>query len=193
MKSWADLTTWDYTLWTDKRIKLLMLDYAPDLLPAYKRYMADGRYCGAMNIARVLILHIYGGVWMDADTELIKDFADAPFMDYDGWVVHSPHVKLVREGVPGRLVNGMMGFKADHPMLDSYLDALRQVPLDDLHPSWRKTGGELMTRVYYPAHIDSVTMLPAHYFLPFNMRGKRIGPDTYANHRYGTTKGLYDA
>lgn len=189
MKPWSELDTWDYELWNDKRIRRLFVHHAPDLLPLYDAYLADERYCGAANVARVLILFHHGGVYIDADTILIRDFHDAPFMDYPGFVPHSANVEP-KNGRPTRLQNGVLGFERYHPLLDAYLDALRGVALDDIHPSWKKTGGVLLTDLFkQDAH--GTVMLPAHWFLPVNMRGKRIGPDVYARHLGGTTKGLY--
>lgn len=187
---WAELTTWKYRLWNETDITSLLEDY-PTLLPLYERYIEEGSMNGASNIARVAILHNYGGVYIDADTEFVADFADADFMDGDAFMVHSPNVPFNRDGSPSRLANGVMGTTKAHSYLDAYIRALGKVNLDDLNPSWRKTGSELMTTVFNRRRKKDIPVLKAHTFLPYNLRHKQVGPLTYGIHRYGTTRNLY--
>jgi mannosyltransferase OCH1-like enzyme len=181
--SWEALDRWEYRLWDEAAINSLGLRHQ-DL---YDQYTAEGCWNGAANIARVEILNRHGGVYIDADTEFVADPAEAPFMDFDGWVVHSPNLDPLPDGRPARLTNAVMAFTAGHPYLAAYQEALAEV--SDLHPSWRTTGGELMTRLHR-THAY-VPVLPAYTWLPYNMRRKQIGPVTWGIHHYGTTKGLY--
>lgn len=183
--AWESLEGWDYVLWDEDALSQLGMKHQA----LYDQYIADGCLNGAANIARVEILAQHGGVYIDADTEHVSDFADEPFMRSDVWVVHSPNVEPAEDGTPTRLVNGIMAATKGHAFIASYQRALGKVT--DLHPSWRKTGAELMTAVFNRKKKNDIPVLPAHTFLPFTMRNKRIGPNTFGIHRYGTTKKLY--
>lgn len=189
-KAWKDLPGWDYQLWDHEQITDLLVSHYPGLLPLYRRYIGDESMNGAANIARVAILHRHGGVYIDTDTELLKNFWDADFMHGDGFVVHSPNVQP-HDDRPSRLVNGMMGFTKGHSFMAAYARALEKANPSLLHPSWRRTGAELMTEVFNRRRKKDITVLPAHTFLPKNMQGKRVGPDMYGIHHYGTTNRLY--
>jgi len=182
-QAWEALDRWDYRLWDEAAIESLNLRHKW----LYQAYLAEGCYNGAANIARVEILARHGGLYIDADTEYVADPYDAPFMDFDGWVVHSPNTIPRSDGQPTRLTNAVMAFTPGHPYLGAYQDALAEV--SDLHPSWKQTGGELKTRLHR-TH-SYVPVVPAYAWLPYNMRNAQVGPVTWGIHHYGTTKGLY--
>jgi hypothetical protein len=68
-QGWADLEGWDYRLWDEAAIDTLNLRHRW----LYDCYVAEGCWNGAANIARIEILQQHGGLYIDADTELVAD------------------------------------------------------------------------------------------------------------------------
>lgn len=189
---WKNLDTFKYRLWGEESIRELLEESYPSLVPLWDAYMGQECYNGAANIARVGIVHSYGGVYIDADTEFVADFAHEGFMHGGAFTVHSPNT-VPHSGVkPSRLVNGIFGAERRHGFLNSYAKALGKLDTGDLHPSWKKTGAVLMTEVFNRRRSGGITVLPAHTFLPYDLRRRKVGPVTYGVHHYGTTRKLYD-
>jgi mannosyltransferase OCH1-like enzyme len=172
---------WEYRMWDEPALDELGLAHRH----LYDRYRADGRWCGAANIARVEILLKFGGVYIDADTECLQPLGDAPFMQAGMFVPYTPNT------ANGRVSNAVMGCTPQHPTMAAYQDALSSVT--ELHPSWKKTGALLLTEVIHQ-HPHGVQLLPAATFLPVRIDGRRApaydGP-VYGTHHWGTTKGRY--
>src|SRR5678816_3533579 len=68
---------WKYRLWREADIARLGLRNQA----AYDLYMEAGTWYGAADVARVEILHRFGGVYLDADSEPTRSWEGAPFMD----------------------------------------------------------------------------------------------------------------
>lgn len=170
---------WDYRLWREADIDNLGLTHRH----LYDQYLDCGRYCGAVNVARVEILLRHGGVYADADMFCHTPLDNAPFMQASTWVVRSPHQH-------DRITNAAMGATAGNPLLADYQAALFDVV--ELHPSWQRTGAGVLTPLV-GRHPD-VTVVESGAFLPSTMHG-RPGPAydgvVYATHHWGTTRGRY--
>jgi mannosyltransferase OCH1-like enzyme len=180
MNTWTALhPDWEHRVWSEADIDTFGLQRR-DL---YDRYVADGCLNGAANVARVEIMLRHGGVYVDADLECVRSLGDAWFMRPPTrmWVVRSPHN-------PGRLSNAVFGAVPGHWALAAYQRALGGVT--DLHPSWRRTGGELMTRHC----LHGCRWLSATSFLPTTMYGSPTrGPkvDQYGFHHWATSRGVW--
>ena len=65
-----------YRLWHEDAIDALGLRNDG----IYRRYLAEGLYDGAADVARIEILHRFGGVYTDADSVALRPLGAAPFM-----------------------------------------------------------------------------------------------------------------
>lgn len=180
LETWRDRHPgWERRLWRGPDLDRFGLRHRG----LYDRYVACGRWCGAVNVARVEILLRYGGVYVDADMTARHPLDDAPFMDASAWVVRSPHKR-------DRITNAVMGSEPGHPLLVDYQDALGGVT--ELHPSWQKTGAGILTPLV-KRHAE-VTVVESGAFLPTTMHN-RPGPPyrgvVYGEHHWGTTRGRY--
>jgi len=47
----------------------------------YERYLSEGIFDGAADVARVEILHRFGGIYVDADAEAVRPLDGADWLD----------------------------------------------------------------------------------------------------------------
>ena len=172
---------WQYTLWDAERITGMGLAHR-GLWDAYCR---DGRWCGAVNVARVDILAQFGGVYVDSDMECVTPLEGAPFLRSGMFACWSPNNSA-------RVTNAVLGCTPGHPGILEYQRLLGDVDVTDVHPSWVKTGAGILTPIMTSR--DDVEILPSGAFLPTRMNG-RPGPGydgiVYGSHQWGTTHDRY--
>ena len=185
MMSWQSAhPEWDYRLWREDDIPDMGLsEQAQKLVDAY---VADGRYCGAVNVMRAFILYNHGGVYIDADMECGHKLDDAWFIrDHSCFISQSPHE-------PTRSQNAAMGCIKYSAIMGIYCQKLNEVSIKDIHPSWQKTGAVLFdeVRVQLPKQIGFV---PSPAFHPYNKFGS-LNPmirnyvgHIYAKHHFYST------
>src|SRR3989304_6650148 len=147
-----------YMFWDEKKINNLIKYY-----PKYKKTFENLPFMiQKIDMAKYLILHRYGGIYIDMDCECLKSFSDL-LKDKDIMLVQmnvNPFEKLlsynrVFEQV---LQNGVMGGKKRHPFWLHCLDLLKNQDIDkkfyDSHFRYifRTTGPGLLTEAYlsYP-------------------------------------------
>lgn len=73
---------WEYTLWTDADNRRLIADRYPWFLSTYDSYPRDIQ---RVDAAKYFILHAYGGVYLDMDTECLRPID--PLIEDGGLVV----------------------------------------------------------------------------------------------------------
>lgn len=186
-QTWQEMHPgWDYRLWREEDID--NLSWPEGARKVYDKYIADERYCGAVNVARALILLRQGGVYIDADMICIKTIEGADFMRAPIWISQSPHD-------PSRSQNAAMGCEAGNPIMQSYVDHLCKVG-EDIHPSWQKTGAGLFDHVrntHFPQ--GKVTLVPSPAFHPRTKMGTvnkaafGYAGNIYAEHYFYSTHG----
>jgi hypothetical protein len=186
-ETWPEMhPAWGYRLWREEDID--SLPWPTGAREVYDKYIADERYCGAVNVARVLILALHGGVYIDADMVCIKTMENAFFMDSKIWISQSPHN-------PARSQNAAMGCEQGSAVMQSYLNHLCEVG-DDIHPSWQKTGAVLFDHVKDTHFLrPAVTMVPSPAFHPrtklgtVNRAAWGYTGSIYAEHYFYSTHG----
>lgn len=179
MEEWR-LPGWYYMLWDEKAIDSLGLKNKV----IYDQYIADGKFSGAANVARAEILERFGGVYIDADSKMKHTLDGAPFLDWDLFTAFEADNFYV-DGMQ-LVANGIIGCTPHNQVLKDYVEALSKI--EELHPSWRKTGPLLWTK-FAPKH----SALPAYTFLPVHHSGKvnKVEGTIYCSQFWGTTKNLY--
>ncbi len=118
---------WTRILWSDRMLLEFVAEHYPDFLPTYTSYPNGVMRADA---GRYLLLHHFGGVYADIDTECVAAFD--PIMSEDRVVLclepasHFPAQAKIR-GLPYLLFNGTMASPKGHPFwphLMSYLPDL---------------------------------------------------------------------
>ena len=85
-----------------------------DMSSKYVRDCIDAkRWVKASDFLRMHYLYMYGGIYLDADTEVLKSFDDLLDNKFFVCVEHS-----------GTYANGIVGAEAGHPLLGMYLDRI---------------------------------------------------------------------
>ncbi|MGZ5302214.1 MAG: glycosyltransferase family 32 protein [Actinomycetota bacterium] len=167
----------DYRLWDEDAVGELGLRNDD----VYRRYMAEGLYDGAADVARIEILIRFGGVYADADSVALRPLADAPFMEQGFFAPLEPNVDH-----PGLVTNAFMGAVPGHGVLTRYVDIVSQVR--DLRPMWRLTGPGALTGVLTDTAYPDVVILPAWTFFAKGLSGQTVpGGSPYAQHFWSTT------
>jgi mannosyltransferase OCH1-like enzyme len=173
--------TWRHKLWT--KAELDELSWRAGCRRVFDRYVAERCWHGAADVARVEILRVHGGVYLDADMLCLQPLDDAGFMAAGFWVSESPHAA-------GRPQNAAMGCAPAHPLIDAYSRALEQVRV--LHPAWRRTGALLLQQLMKTSTNRGVVLVPSRAFHPYRLDGRANtapydGP-VYGEHRFYSTR-----
>lgn len=135
------------------------------------------------DIARLELLHRYGGVYVDTDFEPLKPLDD---------LIAGTSCFIATED--GRwLATGIMGAVPGHPFVADLIDGLPgSIQENRDAPPNQQTGPKYVTgryRAYTEAHPDDpVTVFPAALFYPYHFtEPERAGdafPDAYAVHHW---------
>jgi mannosyltransferase OCH1-like enzyme len=147
---------------------------------------AAGAWSRLSNYVRLYALHSEGGVYLDTDVEVLKDFA--PLLRHEcfaGFQQPEEEVDWVNSAV--------LGARAGHPFLaqclrltHSLFASTGQLPRSPfvLTGVLREAG----LRDYGPQEVGGVTLLPAEYFYPFPWRGtftpECVKESTYCIHHW---------
>lgn len=114
-ETWKQLNPhWEYLLWSEKLVlKLLMEEYI-NLLPLF---LNGSNYAEKSDVARYAILHKFGGVYTDIDTECLASF---DFLISDERIIisqepteHWPAAQIC--GLKQLIFNGTIASPANHP------------------------------------------------------------------------------
>jgi hypothetical protein len=102
----------------------------------------------------------------------------------DGWVI----VRELLGDIEYLVAGGFMGAEAGHPIMRRYVDALSQVKVKQLTPTWVTTGGVPLTKVI--GEDPDAEILPPGAFFDRTLQGERvIGEEPYARHFWSSTAG----
>lgn len=174
---------WEFRLWMPAELDWLdmvcrgLYDRAQTEAPNdWLRWRAD--------IARLEILHQFGGVYTDMDAECLKPLD--PLLSRAGWVPRSPND-------PTLVTNAVMGFEPAHPWLRRVLEGM---PANA--EAWRgrrlvdTVGGKYLTRMLPD---DQVDVLPWQWFAGQSIRDRDRGRpadlrQAYCWHKYDNTARL---
>ena len=99
----------------------------------------DGKYYQQSDLLRILILHKYGGVWIDMDVILLRDFK--PILDQEYLYQWGMELDFINEGCCG----SVMSIKKQSTLSFKLLEELIIMPITGGGTTW---GRELFGRVY---------------------------------------------
>ena len=117
---------WEFKLWTDENNLDLVSTYYPELLSMYQGYDV---HIKRVDAARYLMLHRYGGVYMDMDLTCLRGFNDSTFARENTFYAARQHPKGGDEAQ--RVANAFMASTPGHPFLSKIIAALNGTK--DLH------------------------------------------------------------
>ena len=179
VKDFATEYNYTYKLWTDSSVKNLEdlgIDDIPGLKALYDSF--EKELAGQADILRLLILYKFGGVYIDADTVIMKPEKFHQFLEkntggvFFGWEnLTAARTRKLGLGKVRRLVaNGIIGAEKGHPFLKALLEGIvessKNVP--GKKQAWKAVGPLYVTKMYmslkkkYP----DVHVFPMKYFYP---------------------------
>ena len=151
---------WQMRTWTEQNIPKLKNQHFFDNAEQYVESRLLGRF--RSNIARLEIMHKFGGVYIDCDFVSIKPIPNQYL---------SADLFLPREN-DLFVNNGMIGAKARHPWLKTVIEAVPESILSQPgKPSNVTCGPHLLTRLL----TDKATIIPQHEVYPYGWRATLTG------------------
>ena len=160
MNTWRDMHPgWQYKLWSDNNLPPLVNQAQFDRMPFYP---------GKADILRYELLHKYGGVYVDADSECVAPLTD-DLLDNVGFAAHEN--EYVR---PGLIGNSVIGAKAGCALMASMIrriSALPSLASTASHDVWKVTGPLAFTRALGQDAHTGYRLYPSFWFYPEHYTG----------------------
>lgn len=175
VKEFAKKYDYTYKLWTEDSIKDLDMDDIPGLKALYKSF--GGELAGRADILRLLILYKFGGVYIDADTVVLKPEKFDQFLTKNRTGVFFAWENLTKDrtrklGIrEHRLVaNSVIGAEAGHPFIKELLEGIvaHEKGVTDTKDAWKRVGPYYVTKAYAALKdkFPDVKVFPMRYFFP---------------------------
>ena len=178
-RTWQELNPdFEYRLWTEDAVDGFGLRNDD----VYRRFVGEGIYDGAADVARAEILLRHGGVYVDADSVALRPLGDAPFMSAGFFAQREPN-----DDNPDLVTNAFMGATPGHPVLARYVAV--HAGIEALRPMWLVSGPGALTKVLATETGNDVMILPWDTFFTASLwghGGPSIG-EPYAEHYWSTT------
>lgn len=184
VKDFAEAHGYKYRLWKDADIKSLHMDSIPGLSAVYKSFGEE--LAGRADIIRMLVLYKEGGLYIDADTVILKPEQFNEFLEknkasvFFGWE-EIPHARIKKLDVDAAIkrskrmvANGIIGAEKGHPFFKELLEGVvKNAEGDKESQAWKAVGPHYVTRKYRETrkkHPD-VHVYPMKYFYPRHWAG----------------------
>eukprot|EP00933_Yihiella_yeosuensis_P022247 TRINITY_DN17504_c0_g1_i1.p1 TRINITY_DN17504_c0_g1~~TRINITY_DN17504_c0_g1_i1.p1 ORF type:complete len:348 (+),score=54.39 TRINITY_DN17504_c0_g1_i1:137-1180(+) len=173
-KSWSEngLSDWKHFFWTDAKIEELLLSY-----PWFKEtYFSLPEKIMRIDVARAMMLHMYGGVYADMDVGVLKD-PSALFKGTGLTFFLAPDA--VYEAT-STVEMALMGSPRGHPFWISYMKYVQgqqrsMVKTRNLYDVFDVTGPRALSHVLaqymQPGSASDIKIFPSRYWYPFWLRG----------------------
>jgi mannosyltransferase OCH1-like enzyme len=176
VKGFASEYGYKYKLWRDSTVKDLDFDSIPGLKSLYTSFGKE--LAGRADILRLLILYKYGGVYIDADTVIVKPEKFHTFLEkntegvFFGWEnLTAARTRKLGIGKIRRLVaNGLIGAEKGHPFLKALLEGIveNSAETPGKKEAWKLVGPLYVTKMYMglKKEFPDVKVFPMNYFYP---------------------------
>jgi len=176
VKVFASEYAYKYKLWTDASVKDLEMDDIPGLKALYASFSKE--LAGRADILRLLILYKFGGVYIDADTVVMKPEKFHTFLEkntkgvFFGWEnLTAARTRKLGIGKVNRLIaNGIIGAEKGHPFLKALLEGIveNSKNVSGKREAWKLVGPLYVTKMYMSLKNDfpDVHIFPMKYFYP---------------------------
>lgn len=175
VKDFAKKYDYKYKLWTDASTKDLSMDEIPGLKSLYTSF--SGELAGRADILRLLILYKYGGVYIDADTVVMKAEKFQRFIEKNRTGVFFAWENLTKFrtrklGIRKRrlVANSVIGAEAGHPFIKLLLEGIvsHSKEITETTEAWKRVGPYYVTKMYEAKKkkFPDVHVFPMRYFYP---------------------------
>jgi hypothetical protein len=193
VRDFAAAHGYEYKLWDDSTAAALDWNAFPGLRGLYDEF--SQRIAGKADLVRLLALYKHGGIYIDADSVVMKPAKFAEFLEKNphgmffaweelkrnGRTIENPGPEL-REGRDKRLIaNGTIGARAGHPFLAELLaGVVAHAEREKGADAWRRVGPLYVTRLYWSlkdagppkaAAVADVHNYPMELFYPLHWHG----------------------
>ncbi|MUK67958.1 glycosyltransferase family 32 protein [Aliivibrio fischeri] len=162
---------WEIKFWNENNI--------PNDIPYVNRAIEEKKFAFASDCLRVHILKKFGGIYLDADMELIKPLDE--LMHSDAFLGYE------REG---RVSCGIMAFSKDHILMSQMCDYYNN------NVGKYVAIPRVITSIIEKGSFKNIEIYSPHYFYPYNpfvegtcsqLLYKNITSETYAIHHWGNS------
>jgi mannosyltransferase OCH1-like enzyme len=165
----------EYVLWSENSRKWTL------------QYLIDqvSELSGKADIMRYEILLAYGGIYIDADTRLLKPLDDR-FLEPRVWACYESESRR-----PGLVANGHLGSLPGESLWDDLIKALPYRAVKGRH-AWQATGPGFLTEI--AAKHPEVFVFPARTFNPVHYDGFTLAPGDhpiFGRHLWGSHGSVY--
>ncbi len=172
MDTWKELNlAWKYCLWTEENLTLS------------DKVKECPSNAGKSDILRYQVLHDFGGVYVDADSECIRPLDD-DLLDNEAFCTWEN--EWLR---PGLMTGAFLGSVKGSNLTAELLKEIDNTSMN-FHPAeaWSKIGPLLLTKTICRLQFP-ITIFPSHYFQPKHYMGLEYKGKgrVYANHFWQTT------
>lgn len=185
VKDFATKYKYKYKLWSESNIDTLDWKSIPGLREEYAKFNKE--MAGRADIIRLLALYQHGGIYIDADSVVMKPAKFAAFLDknkagvFFGWEnITSSQTKKLGDlgpelrGTKRLIANGLIGVAAKHPFMKKLLDGIiSNAKREAGQAAWKRVGPLYVSRVYFKSKGDfpDVHVYPMKYFYPRHWKG----------------------
>jgi hypothetical protein len=185
VKDFAAKYDYEYKLWTESNVKDMHMD--AELRAEYESFA--GELSGRADIIRLIALIKYGGIYIDADSVIVKPEKLAEFLEknkagvFFAWEDLSKATRKkigdLGPGLTGQkriIANGTIGAKKGHGFIKKLLDGIvnhsKGKSGEDVW-AWKRTGPIYVTRMYKECkkQFPDIHIYPMKYFYPRHWRG----------------------
>jgi hypothetical protein len=168
-----------YMLWSEASIEALGIDDIPGLRGVYT---GQRELAGKADIIRLLALYKFGGLYIDADTVIMKPAKFHGFLEtnkasvFFAWEeLPEKRLKKLKLGSTRRLVaNSVIGSTQKHAFIRKLLEGIVENARSETSgDAWKQVGPLFVTRVYEASKdwFPDVHVYPMKFFYPVHWGG----------------------
>lgn len=166
VESWKRFNpNWTYHLWTDEEGRRFVADHYPEFLNHYDGYSYNIQRADAL---RYLVLHTYGGVYVDLDFECLRSIDE--LLDGKTMAVGiEPERHAQWNGREWLLSNAFMASLPKHPFLSKLISAMKAIdPQITFHEEVLKTTGPILLTDVAAQYLGrDLFIIKDHVLFPF--------------------------
>lgn len=189
VKKFAEENGYEYHLWTETNESELPWSMEPGLRALYRSF--GSQLAGKADLIRLVALYKYGGIYIDADTVILKPAKFAEFLEankakaFFGWEDLSEKKLKKLGGSLGEglermrrlIANGTIGATERNPFIKKLLARVVEhaTVQEKGEEVWRRVGPVFVTRIWKEVGPSSeeVKVYPMRYFYPKDWHGIR--------------------
>ena len=150
--SWkSNLRDYKLRIWTEDSLDLRQFPFA-------WQAFQTGKYAFVSDVVRLYALYQEGGIYLDTDMLLLKNFDVLLVEDF-----------FTAEYRPSNLNAAVIGSKPGHPLLNTLLDVYKNLEFDFLRP---KTIPDVFDKIVWSFPDKSVKIYPPDFFYPLPLEKK---------------------